>query len=252
MKRWKFSVAMVGLTTGLLLSTSHKFRVATLSFLFGAICLCLVPGLWAQSAKAQAPASGSNNQPAFIAGNTGCGYSTGKAPAAAVRPQHRSGQADGNSGQPLLVLISGHNDPDSDIAEIVGLWKFEFTATSPFVGPFDAGYVTWHSDGTELMNSSRAPTTGSFCMGVWKQIGHSTYKLNHLALAWISSDTPPPLGPVSPAVFVGPATIRQVVTLGHSRNTFEGTFTIDQYAQDETTLLQHIGGKVTATCITPD
>ena len=78
MKRWKISVAMDGLATGLPLSTSHKFRVATLSFLFGAICLCLVPGLWAQSAKAPAPASGSNNQPALIAGNTGCGYSTGR------------------------------------------------------------------------------------------------------------------------------------------------------------------------------
>ena len=87
MKRWKFSVAMAGLATGLPLSTSHKFRVAILSFLFGAICLCLVPGLWAQSAKAPAPASGSNNQPGLIAGNTGCGYSTGKAPA---RPYARN------------------------------------------------------------------------------------------------------------------------------------------------------------------
>jgi hypothetical protein len=111
MKRWKSSVAMVGLATGLLLSTSHKFRVATLSFLFGAICLCLVPGLWAQSAKAPAPASGSNNQPGLIAGNTGCGYSTGKAPAAAVRPQHRSGQAEGKFEQPLLVLISATMTP---------------------------------------------------------------------------------------------------------------------------------------------
>jgi len=28
-----------------------KFRVASLSFLFGAICLCLVPGLWASRRK---------------------------------------------------------------------------------------------------------------------------------------------------------------------------------------------------------
>ena len=44
MKRWKSSVAMSGLATGLPLSTSHKFRVGTLSFLFGAICLCLSLG----------------------------------------------------------------------------------------------------------------------------------------------------------------------------------------------------------------
>src|ERR1041384_72023 len=101
MKRWKSSVAMVGLAAARPLSTSHKFRVATLSFLFGVIGLCLVPGISAQSAKTPAPASGSNNQPGLTAGNTGCGYSTGKPPAAAVRPQYRS-------GQPLLVLISGH------------------------------------------------------------------------------------------------------------------------------------------------
>ena len=88
-------------------------------------------------------------------------------------------------GNPRLSLISAHNDQDSDRDSnqpaIVGLWKFAFTATTPFSGPFDAGYVQWHSDGTELMNSGRAPTTGSFCMGVWKQTGRSTYKLNHFA-----------------------------------------------------------------------
>ena len=82
-----------------------KFRVASLSFLFGAICLCFVPGLWAQSAKAPAPSSGSNNQPALITGNTGCGYSIGEKPAAPVRPQHRSGQAEGKSGLASLLKI---------------------------------------------------------------------------------------------------------------------------------------------------
>jgi hypothetical protein len=250
MKRWKSSVAMVGLATGLPLSTSHKFRVATLSFLFGAIGLCLVPGLWAQSAKAPAPASGSNNQPALIAGNTGCGYFPGKAPAAPVRPQYRS-------GQPLLVLISEHNDPgsdnDSDSAEIVGLWKFAFTATSPFVGPLDAGYVTWHSDGTELMNSGRAPTTGAFCMGVWKQIGHSTYKLNHFALAWAFDANEPATGPgTGGAIFVGPANIREQVTVDPSGNNYEGTFTLVQYEPDGITVLATITGTVTATRITAD
>jgi hypothetical protein len=257
MKRWKSSVALVGLATGLLFSTSNKCRVATLSFLFGAICLCLVPGLWAQSVKDPAPASGSNNQPGLTAVNTGCGYSTGKAPAAAIRPQHRPGQNEDRSGQPLLVLISGHGDPssdsDSDIAEIVGLWKFEFTATSPFLGPFDAGYVTWHSDGTELMNSSRAPTTGSFCMGAWKQIGHSTYKLNHFALAWAFDADAPDTGPgTGGAIFVGPANIREQVTVDRSGNNYEGTFTLVQYAPDGITVLATITGTVTATRITAD
>src|SRR5689334_12271421 len=79
-------------------------------------------------------------------------------------------------------------DGDDDRAPIVGFWKIQFIL--PGAGPMgedlvvDDGYATWHSDGTELMNSSRAPMTGSFCMGVWKQTGRRTFSLNHWALAW--------------------------------------------------------------------
>ena len=234
-----------------------KFRVASLSFLFGAICLCFVPGLWAQSAKAPAPSSGSNNQPALITGNTGCGYSIGEKPAAPVRPQRRSGQAEGRSGQPSLVLISSqdkHNsENDSDNAAIVGLWKVALTATDPPLGPFDAGYVQWHSDGTELMNSGRAPTTGSFCMGVWKQIGHSTFKLNHFGLSWAFDANVPPTAPgTGGATFVGPANIRETVTVDHSGNNYQGTFTVVQYEPDGVTVVATITGTVTGTRITAD
>jgi len=197
-----------------------------------------------------------NNHPALIAGNTGCGYSIGEKPAAPVRPQHKSGQAEGKSGQPSLVLISSqdkHNsENDSDNAAIVGLWKFSFTATNPPLGPFDAGYVQWHRIGTELMNSGRAPTTGSFCMGVWKRIGHSTYKLNHVALSW-AFDANPGTGPgTGGADFVGPANIREEVTVDHSGNSYQGTFTLVQYEPDGTTVIATIIGTVTATRITAD
>ena len=75
----------------------------------------------------------------------------------------------------------------------------------------DFGTVQWHDDGTELMISGgRRPSTGDVCMGVWQQIGSHSYKLKHLALAWVSSDTPPSMegpGP-SPAQFLGPAIIQ--------------------------------------------
>lgn len=234
-----------------------KLRMGGLWLLLGAICLCPAQRLWAQSTKAPAPAPGSNNQPALVAGNTGCGYSTGEVPSAPVRPQHRSGQAEGKSGQPSLVLISGHNakdsDEDSDRAAIVGLWKFAFTATSPFVGPFDAGYVQWHSDGTELMNSGRAPTTGNFCMGVWKHIGRSTYKLNHVALGWAFDANVPATGPgTGGANFIGPANIREEVTVDRSGNSYQGTFTLVQYEPDGTTVIATIIGNVTATRLTAD
>jgi len=149
---------------------------------------------------------------------------------------------------------------DALAADIVGLWKFKlisdgtaYPAPIPYGAVVDFGTAQWHSDQTEItFSGGRPPSSGDVCMGVWKRIGRHTYKLNHIALAWVSADTPPPLGPVAPAAFVGPAIIRQTVTVDQSGNSFEGSFTIDQYAQDETTLLQHIGGKVIATRVTVD
>ena len=147
-----------------------------------------------------------------------------------------------------LVQVSDEQDWGSDFhaLPIVGMWKFKFTSEGskgiPDGTEVDAGYVTWHSDGTELMNSGRAPITGSFCMGVWKPIGPATYKLNHIAMAWDPTGT----------VYVGPANIRETVTVDHKGGSYVGTFTLDQYATDETTLLAHVQGTVTATRITVD
>jgi hypothetical protein len=143
---------------------------------------------------------------------------------------------------------------------VVGLWKVTFTSDgSAYPTPIPAGVVTdfgtvqWHSDGNEIMVSGgRAPSTGDVCMGVWKKIGFKTFKLNHLALAWVSSDTPPPAGPVSPAQYLGPAVFSETVTLNLSGNGYEGPFTIDQYAVDGTTLIEHIGGTVKATRVMVD
>jgi hypothetical protein len=145
-------------------------------------------------------------------------------------------------------------------SSIIGLWKVKFISDGtahpipvPLGALVDFGTVQWHNDGTELMISGgRPPSSGDVCMGVWEQTGPFTYNLKHIALSWVSSDTPPPLGPVDPAVFVGPAIIRELVTLNHSRNRYEGTFTLDQYASDETTLLEHISGTITGTRVTVD
>lgn len=139
---------------------------------------------------------------------------------------------------------------------IVGLWKVSWTSdgtASPQSVPtdFDFGTVQWHSDGTEFnISGARAPSTGDVCMGVWKQTGVRTYKLNHVALGWASADSPG--APVVPAAFVGPATILQTITLSVDGNSYSGPFTIDQYAADGTTLLEHIAGTITGTRITAD
>ena len=151
-------------------------------------------------------------------------------------------------------------DHGAQAGSIVGLWKFTFVsdgtaypAQIPAGVVLDFGTAIWHSDGTEItFSGGRPPSSGDVCMGVWEQTGRATFRLKHIALGWVSSDTPPPVGPVSPAAFVGPAIIRQTVKVGPSGHTFQGTLTIDQFASDEVTLLEHIGGTVTATRVTPD
>lgn len=146
-------------------------------------------------------------------------------------------------------------------AGIVGMWRVTLVSDGtaypgpvPYGAVVDFGTQQWHSDGTELLVSGgRAPSTGDVCMGVWEPAGHRTYKLKHIALAYASSDTPAALGgPVVPAAYVGPTIIREHVTLGASGKAFEGTFTIDAYAKDEVTLLEHIAGKVVGTRVTLD
>lgn len=109
-------------------------------------------------------------------------------------------------------------------APIVGLWQVEFIAQGntngiPDGALIDYGTATWHRDGTEAMVSGgRAPSTGDVCMGVWRQVGPATFRLNHVALAWGNG------------AYLGPAKIVELVTLDSSGNGFHGHFTITQYA----------------------
>jgi len=104
----------------------------------------------------------------------------------------------------------------------------------------DQGFSQWHSDGTEILNSSRPPATSNFCLGVREKTGPSAYKLNHFAL---SSDLN--------GNMIGPATIRENVTLDSHGAAYSGTFSIDQY-DTSGKLLVHIVGEVKATRITVD
>jgi hypothetical protein len=184
-----------------------------------------------------------------------CSYQEQKA-APSPWQQQQSGQGQPRFLSTAFMQVSDHDDN----ASIVGLWKFAFTAKGNTNGipdgtPIDAGYVTWHADGTELTNSGRAPTTGSFCMGVWKQVGPSTFKLNHFALSWAFDASAPVTGPgTGGADFVGPTNIRERVTVGPNGNSYKGTFTITQYEPDGVTVVPPtpIIGTVTGTRITAD
>src|SRR5262249_45448592 len=123
----------------------------------------------------------------------------------------------------------------------------------PDNAPLDAGYAQWHSDETEIMNSSRDPATSNFCLGTWKKTGHRKFKLNHFALSWDNSGsgkmcTP---DPGAPSCFVGPTNIREEVFLDRSGNSYTGTVTIDQYDKDNHWMFQ-LTGKISAHRITAD
>jgi hypothetical protein len=150
------------------------------------------------------------------------------------------------------MLLRTHYGP-FNTAEITGLWKFVFTAQGntganapanalpiPDGAVVDAGFATWHDDGTELMNSGRAPASGSFCMGVWKQVGGQTYRLNHWALSWIPDYQPGqtqswgqlPGGVDEAFRALGPTNIQELVTLGNHGDRYTGSFRLTQYVND--------------------
>ena len=151
----------------------------------------------------------------------------------------QSWQGAGQFRHASFLLAAGQEGSDD---RIVGFWKVKFVSVGnpgiPDGAVIDNGFVQWHSDGTEIMNSSRPPVTGNFCLGVWQKSGPSTYELNHFALSSDPSGT-----------LVGPAQIRQAITLSKTADRYEGIFTIDQYDVSGS-LLIHIAGTVTATRIT--
>ena len=158
---------------------------------------------------------------------------------------HRQSWEGSRFDRPSLLLV-GSGDP------IVGMWHVTFTAHGNEVGPpdgtpIDNALVTWHSDGTELMNSARPPQDGDFCMGVWKRTGRNTYKLNHFA--WLANDTAnAPSGIGNPQ---GPTRFFEEITLSPDGNHYTGTFTLDAYDTSGNPVA-HIVGAIAATRITTD
>ena len=145
--------------------------------------------------------------------------------------------------QSSLLRIADSGDP------IVGMWHVTFTAQGNENGPpdgaaIDNALVTWHADGTELMNSARPPQDGDFCMGVWKRSG-KTYKLNHFA--WLANDTANAPGGIGNPT--GPVNLVEYVTLSADGKHYSGSFTLDAYDTSGNPVA-HIVGVIAATRIT--
>ena len=144
----------------------------------------------------------------------------------------------------LLPAAFLRDDNGEHVDAIVGLWHVKFVLPvpgTPQTTTIDAGYAAWHADGTEIMNSgSRPPSTSSFCLGVWEKVGEREYKLNHFAISWT--------GDPSATAPLGPANIREKVTLDPDGDKFTGTFTIEQY-DENLNLQEQAKGTITGTRI---
>jgi hypothetical protein len=160
---------------------------------------------------------------------------------------------------PPAVATSASGSSSDNSASIVGMWQVTFTSDGNNVAPFfipdgaplDDGYAQWHSDGTEIMNSSRDPATSSFCLGVWQSDGGRAYKLNHFALSWDNTGALCVPEPGATSCLVGRTNIREKVTVDPHGNTYSGTVTIDQY-DTAGHLLFSLRGLVSAQRVTAD
>lgn len=144
------------------------------------------------------------------------------------------------------AFVTGGQDSADTTTQptIVGLWKEHWISKGsegiPDGTEVDAGYSQWHSDGTEVnVSGMRAPMTGDVCLGVWEKIGPCSYKLNHIGMSYDSTGLN----------LVGPAVIRQNLTLNDKGDEVSGTFTIDQY-DESGNKLAHVQGTIKGTRFT--
>ena len=149
-------------------------------------------------------------------------------------------------GQAQLLpaaLLKNVADEDKDVS-IVGMWHAVFTQDTVDEMPvphtvFDNSVVVWHSDGTEIMNSSRPAQDGNFCMGVWSKTGPRQYFLNHIP--WQGND---PTGSPQDG-----GQLLEGVTLSPDGDHYTGNFKFKAYDIDGKVTVT-ITGQVTATRIT--
>jgi hypothetical protein len=152
-------------------------------------------------------------------------------PTKAVKPAVWSGS---HFGGPRLLraALEDRNDVDRG-PSIVGMWHVVFVAQTlngdPVNFVLDDAIAVWHSDHTEIMNSSRPAQDGNFCLGVWDQTGKLGYYLNHIP--WAGNDpTNAPGGIGNPQAGVQ---LTEKVNLSSDGNGYSGTFTLTAYAANK-------------------
>jgi len=137
--------------------------------------------------------------------------------------------------QAVSGLESATKLPDEDNNSIVGLWYVTYTTGGQLLYQ---SFDQWHSDGTELENPNLPPATGPLCVGVWKLVGHRTYRLHHVGWNFdINGNS------------LGTFTLNETNTVGPNGHTYGGTFDLAFYDVNGS-LMEELTGTQAATRIT--
>jgi hypothetical protein len=116
--------------------------------------------------------------------------------------------------QPEADSGSSHNRPS-----IVGLWSVSLHSGGKVI---DQAIYQWHSEHLVITNDDGAPqppnSVGSVCLGVWKQIGHRTYKVRHPTWSFDATGTEN-----------GTILLLEEVTLDADGNSYHGRFIYDVF-----------------------
>lgn len=143
------------------------------------------------------------------------------------------------------MLTNGKDDKDwfrDDDAgpyglRIVGLWATTVTQGSTVLL---RGFDTYHSDHTESLGEFHDPRTGNVCFGVWKYVGHNTFKTKHPAFLWDAN-----------GVWIGYRILRQTVTVSVDGNSFTGTWSNDR-TDTNGNITSHVDADISGTRVVVD
>lgn len=97
---------------------------------------------------------------------------------------------------------------------VVGFWHVKLTHDDGSL--FFQSVVQYHSDGMEMESADRPTYAGNFCMGVWKQEGH-TVKIYHIA--WLYNNG----NPIEYGVFT------ETNVLSNDGKSFRGQYDLKEY-----------------------
>lgn len=177
--------------------------------------------------------------------------------AAVVSTPAMAGCGDPGLVKPGAIKKMASTTPLDQGPDIVGLWQFKFTSVGNQAfglndgDTLDMGYTQWHSDGTEIMNSSRDPATSNFCLGTYASEGHRSYTLNHFALSWDNTGMFCAIPAGKPSCFVGSTNIKEEVTIDPHGDIYTGHVTIIQYDPTNHEMFR-LTGTIEAHRINPD